>query len=114
MEDEAERLLWTLEELPDPYPDWATARRSEPVMRVIDAILGVPVDDYDQFQRWADDITLGPRDAARSTAAARAMTEYLTPIVEERRRHPCGDLLSELVTAEVDGHVLDDDHIYGF
>ena len=28
-DDEAERLLWTLDELPDPYPDWARARNNE-------------------------------------------------------------------------------------
>jgi cytochrome P450 len=83
-------------------------------VQVIAAILGVPVDDYDLFQHWADDITLGPRNPARSRAASKAMTEYLAPIVEERRRRPQDDLLSDLVTAEVDGHRLDDDHLYGF
>src|SRR5207249_3368070 len=83
-------------------------------VQVIAAILGVPVDDYDCFQVWADEITLGPRSPARSKAASRAMTEYLEPIVAERRRHPADDLLSDLVTAEVDGQRLDDDHLYGF
>jgi cytochrome P450 len=83
-------------------------------VQVIAAILGVPVDDYDRFQGWADEITLGPRNPARSKAASGAMTEYLEPVVADRRRHPQGDLISELVTAEVDGHRLDDDHLYGF
>jgi cytochrome P450 len=83
-------------------------------VQVIGAILGVPVDDYAQFQTWADDITLGPRNPKRSKAASEAMTDYLAPIIEERRAQPCGDLLSDLVTAEVDGHRLDDDHLYGF
>src|SRR5438874_3047531 len=83
-------------------------------VQVIAAILGVPLDDYDLFQHWADDITLGPRDPKRSRAASQAMTAYLAPIIEDRRRHPQGDLLSDLVTAEVDGHRLDDDHLYGF
>jgi cytochrome P450 len=83
-------------------------------VQVIAAILGVPVDDYARFQTWADDITLGPRNPKRSMAASRAMTEYLAPVLADRRANPCGDLLSDLVTAEVDGHVLDDDHLYGF
>jgi cytochrome P450 len=83
-------------------------------VQVIAAIMGVPVDDYDRFQDWADEITLGPRDPKRSRAASKAMTAYLEPIVAERRRQPVDDLLSELVTAEVDGHRLDDDHLYGF
>src|SRR5438477_6791218 len=83
-------------------------------VQVIAAILGVPVDDYDRFQDWSDGITMGPRDPRRSKAASKAMTEYLKPIVAERRANPCGDLLSELVCAEVEGHTLDDDHLYGF
>ena len=42
------------------------------------------------------------------------MTAYLEPIVADRRQNPTGDLLSDLVTAEVDGHTLDEDHLYGF
>jgi cytochrome P450 len=76
--------------------------------------MGVPLEDYDQFQVWADEINFGPRNPKRSKAAADAMTAYLEPIVAERRADPGGDLLSELVTAEVDGHTLDDDHLYGF
>ena len=83
-------------------------------VQVIAAILGVPVDDYDRFQDWADGISMGPRDPERSKAASKAMTVYLEPIVAERRANPCGDLLSELVVAEVDGERLDDDHLYGF
>jgi cytochrome P450 len=83
-------------------------------VQVIAAIIGVPLEDYDQFQVWADEINFGPRDPKRSKAASRAMTAYLEPIVAERRQSPRGDLLSDLVTVEVDGHTLDDDHFYGF
>jgi len=83
-------------------------------VQVIAAIVGVPVEDYDQFQVWADDINFGPRDPSRSKAASQAMTAYLEPIVADRRQNPTGDLLSDLVTAEVDGHTLDEDHLYGF
>jgi cytochrome P450 len=83
-------------------------------VQVIAAIIGVPLEDFDQFQVWADDINFGPRDPKRSKAASAAMTAYLEPIVAERRRQPQTDLLSDLVSAEVDGHTLDDDHLYGF
>jgi cytochrome P450 len=83
-------------------------------VQVIAAVLGVPVHDYALFQEWADGISQGPRDLKRSKACSQAMTEYLAPIVAERRANPCGDLLSDLVTAEIDGHRLDDDHLYGF
>jgi len=83
-------------------------------VQVIAAIIGVPLEDFDQFQVWADEINFGPRDPKRSKRASDAMTSYLEPIVADRRENPCGDLLSELVTAELDGHRLDDDHLYGF
>jgi len=83
-------------------------------VQIIAAILGVPVEDYEQFQHWADDINLGPTDLTRSLPAAAAMKDYLAPIVDDRRANPRGDLISDLVTAEVDGQTLGDGHIYGF
>lgn len=83
-------------------------------VQIIAAILGVPVEDYAQFQHWADDINLGPTDLSRSLPAATAMKEYLAPIVADRRANPRGDLISDLVTAELDGHTLDEGHLYGF
>lgn len=83
-------------------------------VQVIAAIIGVPLEDYDQFQVWADEINFGPRDPKRSRAASQAITAYLEPVVADRRQTPRGDLLSDLVTAEIDGHTLDDDHLYGF
>jgi cytochrome P450 len=86
---------------------------------VITGIVGVPVEDSQRFHHWAEEINLGPQDWDRSLPASKAMREYLTPIVEARRANPCGDLVSDLVTAEItepDGttHRLDDEHIYGF
>lgn len=83
-------------------------------VQIIASILGVPVEDYERFQAWAEAINAGPTDLARSLPAAQAMRDYLAPIVADRRANPRGDLISDLVTAEVDGHTLDDDHLYGF
>ena len=83
-------------------------------VKIIASVLGVPVEDYEQFQVWAEQINLGPTDYETSKAASVAMRDYLTPIVEDRKRNPCGDLISDIVTAEVDGERLDDEHIYGF
>ncbi|MHB8466776.1 MAG: cytochrome P450 [Acidimicrobiales bacterium] len=83
-------------------------------VQVICGIVGVPLDDHAQFAAWANDINTGPLHPERGIAASRAMRAYLEPIVEERRRRPTGDLVSELVTAEVDGERLSDERIYGF
>ena len=83
-------------------------------VQVIAGVLGVPADDHARFHAWALDMNKGPEDYAVSTAAAAAMRAYLTPIVEDRRARPVDDLVSDIVTAEIDGERLDDDHVYGF
>jgi cytochrome P450 len=90
-----------------------TITRRYPV-QVIAGILGVPVGDGEQFHRWAVEISLGPEDYATSIPAGKAMREYLEPLVSERRARPTGDLISDIVTAEVDGARLSDDHVFGF
>ncbi len=83
-------------------------------VRVICAIVGVPVEDSAQFHEWAEQINTGPLHPEVGMAASRAMREYLEPLVEERRANPCGDLLSDLVHAEVDGEKLSEERLYGF
>lgn len=83
-------------------------------VQVIAGVMGVPVEDHERFHAWAEDINLGPEDYAVSRAAAQAMRDYLTPIVEDRKAHPRDDLVSDIVTAEIDGERLGDEHIYGF
>jgi len=83
-------------------------------VKVITSLLGVPVDDVANFQAWAEDVAGGPLRPERGLAASKAMREYLTPIVEDRKAHPRGDLISDIVHAEIGGERLDDEHIYGF
>jgi cytochrome P450 len=83
-------------------------------VRVICAIVGVPVEDSAQFHEWAEQINTGPLHPEVGMAASRAMREYLEPLVEERRANPCGDLLSDLVHAEIDGEQLSEERLYGF
>jgi cytochrome P450 len=82
--------------------------------QVIAAVVGVPPEDHEQFHAWALAMNKGPEDYGASIAASEAMRRYLTPIVEKRRARPTDDLVSALVTAEIDGERLDDEHIYGF
>jgi cytochrome P450 len=83
-------------------------------VQVIAGVLGVPTEDYELFQRWGLEISMGPEDYDVSKAASRAMREYLTPLVERRKSDPGDDLVSDIVTAEIDGERLSDEHIYGF
>lgn len=83
-------------------------------VKVITSLIGVPVGDVERFRSWAEDISSGPLDPERGRAASQAMREFLAPIVEDRRRSPRDDLVSDIVHAEIDGQRLDDEHIYGF
>jgi cytochrome P450 len=83
-------------------------------VQVICGIVGVPLEDSAQFHHWAELINGGPMHPEEGMAASRAMRDYLAPIVEDRRTNPSGDLISDLVHAEVDGQKLTDEKIYGF
>ncbi|MEZ5167922.1 MAG: cytochrome P450 [Acidimicrobiales bacterium] len=83
-------------------------------VQVICGIVGVPREDHERFTAWAEAINYGPLDPAAGTAASGAMVAYLEPLVAARRAEPTGDLLSELVHAEIDGERLSDARLYGF
>jgi cytochrome P450 len=83
-------------------------------VQVICGIVGVPLEDSAQFHQWAEQINTGPLHPKVGMEASRAMRDYLEPIVEARRSEPTGDLISDLVHAEVDGERLTDEKIYGF
>ena len=83
-------------------------------IRVIARIVGVPIRDFDQFKRYALAIIGYTRDRAGGLAASRAVREFLLPIIAERRAAPADDVLSRLVTGEVDGQRLSDEEIVSF
>jgi cytochrome P450 len=83
-------------------------------VQVIAGILGIPVHDYEEFQEWADGITSIAVDPDRAAAASDALIAYMLPIIENRRANPSDDLVSDLVTAEIDGKRLTDDRILSF
>ncbi len=83
-------------------------------LHVIAHMIGVPIEDYETFKRWSLDVIGFADDPPTGFAAAEKLVDYLRPIVESRRAAPCGDLLSTLVHADVDGHRLPEDEIYGF
>jgi len=78
---------------------------------VISRLLGLPRDREREFHGWALALLSHRDDPARSVAARAALTAYLEPILEERRREPREDVISELLRAEVDGRRLSDEEI---
>ncbi len=83
-------------------------------VQVICGIVGVPTEDHERFNDWAMRINYGPLNPEDGKAASQAMRDYLEPLVEARRAEPTGDLISELVEAEIDGTRLTDEKTYGF
>ncbi|MBP8534578.1 cytochrome P450 [Streptomyces sp. MK37H] len=77
---------------------------------VIAEMLGVPPEDRPIFRHWADRIIAAkiagiddPETYERLRSAIEEMDFYLEGQLDERRSHPGDDLLSKMVTAEVDG-----------
>jgi cytochrome P450 len=83
-------------------------------VQVIARILGLPRADFPMFQRWAIEITSVTANWERGLAASEALRDYFAGVLQERRRRPADDLISELVVAEVDGRKLTDEEIYSF
>jgi cytochrome P450 len=79
---------------------------------VITRLLGLPRDREDEFHAWAIALLSFRDDPARAREAREAFSEFLAPVVADRRRHPQNDVISELVRAEIDGRSLSDDEIF--
>jgi cytochrome P450 len=82
--------------------------------RVIAGILGLPQADVVRFQSWADDLIGIFADWERGMAALEEFGDYALDLIASRRRHPGDDLVSALVSAEVDGRGLDDEEVFSF
>jgi cytochrome P450 len=86
-----------------PYPTKVTA-----------GLLGLPGEDYQQFQRWSTAILSVHSERDQAIAASAEVQEYLAGILSERRREPREDLISDLAHAELDGERLTAEEIFSF
>lgn len=77
-------------------------------------LLGIPPEDDERLGTWAMDLISYPWDPQGALVSARAFTEYLREVLEERRAAPGDDLLSALACEEVEGHRLSDEEIFSF
>jgi cytochrome P450 len=97
---------------------------------VIAEMLGVPTSDRPLFKRWADELLsrqlsdaefFKPEQEQRNnpemqrlTRVFEEMSDYFKAILEDRRRQPRDDMMSELLAAEVDGEHLSMEDTIGF
>jgi erythromycin 12 hydroxylase len=87
---------------------------------VISELLGLPAEDRGLFRAWADHLfsmQVDPTDPELGPKIAEAMSginAYLAEHCRARRADPRDDLMSALVTTEVEGHRLDDEEATNF
>jgi cytochrome P450 len=82
-------------------------------VRVIARILGVSTDLSDTFTGWVRDVLEFADDPERRQRGAEGLLNYFLVQLEDRRQNPGDDLLSELLTTEVDGQPVDDGIVLG-
>jgi cytochrome P450 len=82
--------------------------------QIIAGLLGLPREDYPQFQRWSISLLSFTINPERGRAASVALEEYFAPILAARRAEPRDDLISGLAQAEIDGEKLSDVEIFSF
>jgi cytochrome P450 len=79
---------------------------------VIAELLGVSPADRDRFKEWSTDMTqgldlgVGSEVLSRTARAIDGINAYLAEVIEERRRTPRADLISDLVRAQDAGDRL--------
>ena len=71
---------------------------------VIAELLGVPLEDIDQFRHWSTDLL--SNDFALRANTFERFAGYFDNLIEQRRQAPRGDLISDLLSAEIDGERL--------
>ena len=84
---------------------------------VVATYLGVPESDRGQFDVWSNAIVQANatgRTVSDAAGAVAGLYGYFTELIRWRRLNPGDDMLSDLVTAEVDGRPLELDEILGY
>jgi hypothetical protein len=84
---------------------------------VIADLLGVPREDRKAFRQWSDQLVQDnpddPAAAARAMEGGASLIGYFADLIADRHRSPHDDLLTALITAEVDGERLSEDELFG-
>ncbi|MGC2997334.1 cytochrome P450 family protein [Streptomyces sp. G35A] len=98
---------------PDGRADLVEALSFPLPISVICELLGVPDLDRESFRTWSND-ALGATDPEQRKAAATAMAQYMTELVEGKRKRSGDDLLSALIHgSDEDGDRLSREELLG-
>lgn len=84
---------------------------------VISELLGIPAGDRERFKQWSDIIVsqtrTGPANAEQDSTTSE-MIGYFLALIDARRSRPGKDLVSTLLSAEIDGQRLTVPELLGF
>jgi cytochrome P450 len=83
---------------------------------VIAELIGAPSEDWESFRAWSDAV-IGfddPDTPLTQEEALLALHEYFTRLIEARRLEPRDDVLSSLLTSELNGEKLSSEDVYNF
>lgn len=116
---EHELVRPTIESYVDRFADRGTADLVRELtfpfpVRVIAAMIGLPVEEHALFHRLAVELISVGLDFEAGMRASRELGELFAPVLAARRREPRDDLMSVLAHAELDGTRLSDEDIYAF
>jgi cytochrome P450 len=84
-------------------------------------LLGLDASLRTRFKRWANDLNsisvTGPQEYARHEelrSMVRDMEGYMSQVLEDRRRHPREDMMTDLLQARVEGQALSYEDLIAF
>ena len=97
-----------------PVVDAATEYAQHIPVRVIAAMLGLPEEDGDRFRSFIHRILEKPGQYTGTVAPEDTLVHYLSEHINRRRQEPGrDDLIGYLLSTEVDGQPLSNEHIFG-
>lgn len=101
---------------PDDHTDFIEAFASPLPVTVIAELLGVPPERRADFRRWSDALVSngGAGGWSGAATAQREMARYFGEMIGRRRAEPRDDLISHLISAEIDGQRLTPVELIGF
>jgi len=110
IEDNAAEIMMNL---PDGEFDLVTSVSAEMPLRVLADLFGMPREDRNLIFEWSNsllgaDNPSAAEHAADSVTAIAGMMSYGQTMADDRRANPRDDIVSRIVTAEVDGERLSD------
>jgi cholest-4-en-3-one 26-monooxygenase len=91
--------------------DWVPEVAAEIPARVVASVIGVPEEDHGNIVEWASSIfgnDGSPESAVRFGGAVQGIMSYASTLVSTRRAQPSEDIMTLLLSAQVDGEPLTD------